>query len=154
MMNHQLQYHPTSLFLLLQRVELLLVQYHPLIAVRHPWLLVPWSKQFKALTQTMTATSPTATTENREIVNPNLQSPKTFWEKKPACVTKNTNTFWKELYTSRNDMKMECKPIFFPYGDNRHTPERRSSSSIGSSEENLCYDACDSTQYQRWVRRS
>lgn len=93
-----------------------------------------------------------------EIVNPNLQSPKTFWEKKPACVTKNTNTFWKELYTSRNDMKMECKEkftnFFFPYGDNRHTPERRSSSSIGSSEENLCYDACDSTQYQRWVRRS
>jgi hypothetical protein len=111
-MNHQLQYHPTSLFLLLQRVELLLVQYHPLIAVRHPWLLLPWSKQFKALKQTMTAPSPTATTGNREIVNPNLQSPKTFWEKKPACFTKNTNTFWKELYTSRNDMKMECKQKF------------------------------------------
>jgi hypothetical protein len=112
MMSHQLQYHPTSLFLLLQRVELLLVQYHQLIAVRHPWLLLPWSKQFKALKQTMTATSRTATTENREIVNPNLQSPKTFWEKKPACFTKSTNTFWKELYTSRNDMKMECKQKF------------------------------------------
>jgi hypothetical protein len=122
MMNHQLQYHPTSLFLLLQRVELLLVQYHSLIAVRHPWLLLPWSKQFKALKQTMTAPSPTATTENRELVNPNLQSPKTFWEKKPACFTKNTNTFWKELYTSRNDMKMECKQKF-TYGDNRHTPD-------------------------------
>jgi hypothetical protein len=119
MMSHQLQYDLTSRFLLLQRVEFLLVQYHPLIALRHPWLLLPWSKQFKALKQTTTATTATATTENREIVNPNLHSPKTFWEKSPACFTKSTITFWRERYTSRNDMKMECKQkftTFFPIG--------------------------------------
>jgi hypothetical protein len=54
--------------------------------VRHPWLLLSWSKQFKALKQTMTATSPTATTENREIVNPKFAESQNILGKKAGVL--------------------------------------------------------------------